>query len=153
LRDNHSSCYFLKIPTKSQKQKTQCRAFGLLVIVFFSCFISPLTLAMPQLNGCTMECCEEEGYCCCVAGRFASLHEQSHDEEIPAVSEWQSLCDKNCATPQLLANAFSIVFPLKTITFLYPYEVTATNIYRSRIEYQAYLRLKKSSPRAPPIIS
>ncbi len=145
--------FIFLMKTKHQNLTAWCRAFALLVIVCFGSFISPLTLAMPQLNGCTMECCEEEGYCCCAAGRFASLHAQSDGEDLPAVSEWQSACDKNCATAQVTANAFSSLTNLETAALNISYEATQTNIYRSRIEQQEYLRLKKSSPRAPPIFS
>jgi hypothetical protein len=146
-------CYFLIMPTKHQNLIARCRAFALLVIVCFGSFVSPLTLAMPQLNGCTMECCEEEGYCCCVAGRWANLQEQSRGEDIPTVNEWQSLCGSNCATAQVATNSFSFVPNLETVAEISSYEATQTNLYQSRIEHQEYLRLKKSSPRAPPVFS
>ena len=141
------------MPTKHQTLIARCRAFALLVIVCFGSFVSPLTLTMPQLAGCTMECCEEEGYCCCIAGRFASLHEQSDGDDIPTINEWQSLCGKNCATAQVAANSFSSVPHLETVAEINSCEATQTNLYQSRIEHQEYLRLKESSPRAPPVFS
>ncbi len=112
----------------------------------------PVSLAQPKLDGCTMECCEEEGFCCCIAARKAHQPEQPDSEDIPQVSPGAKNCPLNCVTSPSSVNYSSIVKTSVTARLTIFTAVMTAN-YQSRIEQQEYLRLNKSSPRAPPIFS
>lgn len=112
----------------------------------------PVSLAQPKLDGCTMECCEEEGFCCCIAARKAHQPEQPDSEDIPQVSPGAKNCPLNCVTSPSSVNYSSIVKTSVTVRLTIFTAVMTAN-YQSRIEQQEYLRLNKSSPRAPPIFS
>ena len=135
-----------------QNLRARLRAALALSIFLFGWLSVPVSLAQPKLDGCTMECCEEEGFCCCLAARKAHQPEQSDSEDLSQVSQLAKNCPSNCATPPSSVNYSSIV---KTLVTVRPAIFTAvmTANYQSRIEQQEYLRRKESSPRAPPIFS
>ncbi len=127
-------------------------AAALLLLFVFGWAAVPATLAMPQLHGCTMECCEEEGFCCCVEARREALETQPDADQVPQVTQLTKKCGSDCATTVSTSSVTSLLKPQQPIRPI-ALAQTQTCIYQSRIEYQEYLRLKESSPRAPPLFS
>lgn len=127
-------------------------AAALLLLFVFGWAAVPAALARPQLHGCTMECCEEEGFCCCVEARREALEALSDADQLPQITQLTKRCGSDCATTPSTSTVTSLVKPLQTIR-INSLAQTQMCIYQSRIEYQEYLRLKESSPRAPPLFS
>ncbi len=133
---------------RSQLSFRTCAA-ALLLLFVVSWLSVPVTLAPPQLHGCTMECCEEEGFCCCIEVRRQALAVQTQGDELPQINELTKQCAVDCATTPSSISVSSLVRTLQAIRLI-SLAQTQTPNYQSRIEYQEYLRLKDSSPRAPP---
>lgn len=132
--------------------KIRLNAAALLLLFVLGLAAPQIVLAQPQLHGCTMECCQEEGFCCCIESRREASASQSDSDEIPQLSELVKKCGSTCATGAGFNSVSSLIKQPPEIRIIALIQ-TQNCTYQSRIEYQEYLRLKKSSPRAPPRFS
>lgn len=77
---------------------SRIRALGLLVALLLSWGALPASLILGDASGCSMDCCEEEGECCCFIA-LRDLDKQQGDGPVTALSaQLRAPCSQNCAT-------------------------------------------------------
>lgn len=126
------------------------KAVGLLLMMLLWWMTPVIAWVMPERIECGMECCLNDGHCCCVTEfeQSGENHESHQNATITGVEITQG-CPSNCATisvaPQLVQHLIHrpMVFGKAAAEAPLPFETSISRHFQSSAA-------DPSSPRAPP---
>ena len=135
-----------KIRTLFACRRTLCAAV-LGIALCCSALTPAIKLALPEQVSCGMECCLEDGFCCCLLG-FDGQHPD--DTPMLAQAKLSRACSPHCATaPSASPTLTPKAERQSQLDFLTP--VLLNRPHEQQRQAIVNLAFSNSGPRAPPI--
>lgn len=139
----------MNFPGYNQHSKISMRTLCAALLLLFGCIASPLALALTPVDVCTMECCIEEGHCCC------SPHHTYVEGQLPDGrdafnnSVLSTPCPSKCATTMTQSPSAIRHIEFTQARFI-EFSFSALPIRRTVFLKTNPFALRESPPRAPP---
>jgi hypothetical protein len=132
-----------------QKRIIKLRAAALLLLFALGLASGPVGAATRDTGVCAMECCVEEGHCCCTPANPYVVGQARPDGDQIGETEISSPCPEGCATP-----VSSLKLSQRAAVRTQPHAASPSVKAVPRRQYAAIIResftAEKSTPRAPP---